>query len=323
MALAGFIVHLIFTPACSAQCEGHGYRECCSGYKWDEIFKNCTKCRPGYFGVNCAQSCAYPSYGDGCQQECKCQREECSVSSGCTGETTTYLHTTKQTTMKTEMSTVNRIFLSTSTITEKDAGIYTSSRSVTQKITSNSPQTLFTTQNFLIMGIFGVGLILLTLCIVFLCKCICRKFSSKRRLRSKTDAKCPNSALEEIHYEEISNISIAQNTGFSYSPLQQNESEDRNKSLQNSSPFLENSLEKSTEKIALDDYENTMNSTVSDPQNQQVPVTDSGSTDLEGYQLPHNSSIDGASGSIEEDCVKEEPYCNERSDYLTVISTKI
>ncbi|XP_061179402.1 uncharacterized protein LOC133188027 [Saccostrea echinata] len=131
MALLSFVVHLIITPSCSAHCEGHGFRECCSGYKWDENFKNCTKCTPGYFGVNCAQSCVYPSYGDGCQQECKCLEEECSVAWGCKEKTTMQLYTTKQTTMKIGMSTENRILVPTSIITGKE-GLNRKGENITQ-----------------------------------------------------------------------------------------------------------------------------------------------------------------------------------------------
>ncbi|XP_061179172.1 uncharacterized protein LOC133187787 isoform X2 [Saccostrea echinata] len=301
-----------------------GFRECCSGYKWDENFKNCTKCIPGYFGVNCAQSCKYPSFGDGCQQECKCREEECSVAWGCTEKITTQLYTTKQTTMKFGMSTENGIFVSI--ITEKGVVNHTSGESVMPKATIKSSDTLFTTRNLLMMGIFGVGLILVTLFVVFTCKFICKKLSSKRRLRLKTNASCPISVQEEIHYEEISNISPLPNTRSSYSPLEQNESEGQNKiiSMQDSKPLLENQLEEFEMEIAKEDYENTINSAVPDPQNQQVPLTVSGLTDLEGYQLPHSTSFEGANGSMEGDHrVMEETHCNEINDYLTVIPHNI
>lgn len=40
-------------------------------------------CPPGYIGINCSIECRFPSYGDHCQSECNCSKENCSVSTGC------------------------------------------------------------------------------------------------------------------------------------------------------------------------------------------------------------------------------------------------
>lgn len=40
-------------------------------------------CKQGYNGPNCAFHCRYPSYGMGCQSECKCEESECNPIAGC------------------------------------------------------------------------------------------------------------------------------------------------------------------------------------------------------------------------------------------------
>lgn len=42
-----------------------------------------TECISGYTGQNCTLKCPYPTYGDNCQQNCKCRKDECDISSGC------------------------------------------------------------------------------------------------------------------------------------------------------------------------------------------------------------------------------------------------
>lgn len=45
-------------------------------------------CSRGYHGNDCAIKCQYPTYGESCQSECKCLKNECHYSQGC------ILHTT-------------------------------------------------------------------------------------------------------------------------------------------------------------------------------------------------------------------------------------
>ena len=41
------------------------------------------ECKPGYAGPNCSFNCPYPLYGDGCQGECECSKDECDYVTGC------------------------------------------------------------------------------------------------------------------------------------------------------------------------------------------------------------------------------------------------
>lgn len=40
-------------------------------------------CLPGYYKTNCSEPCRYPSYGLGCQKECKCTEKSCHHVFGC------------------------------------------------------------------------------------------------------------------------------------------------------------------------------------------------------------------------------------------------
>lgn len=43
-----------------------------------------SECKPGFYGINCSKTCLLPYYGEGCQQECVCSKdEECDISIGC------------------------------------------------------------------------------------------------------------------------------------------------------------------------------------------------------------------------------------------------
>lgn len=40
-------------------------------------------CTPGFSGINCTEKCPFPTYGNRCQMLCKCNKDECDVSTGC------------------------------------------------------------------------------------------------------------------------------------------------------------------------------------------------------------------------------------------------
>ena len=40
-------------------------------------------CEIGFAGLNCATKCFYPSFGRGCQSECKCDKTLCNHVYGC------------------------------------------------------------------------------------------------------------------------------------------------------------------------------------------------------------------------------------------------
>ncbi|XP_061169528.1 uncharacterized protein LOC133178878 [Saccostrea echinata] len=77
---------LLFEGTEALQCLGKsGEFECCNGYMWNDITKDCsTRCPPGYFGVNCTRHCSPGRYGNGCAYQCaECEKTECNVSYGC------------------------------------------------------------------------------------------------------------------------------------------------------------------------------------------------------------------------------------------------
>lgn len=41
-------------------------------------------CLSGFSGMNCTKKCPFPTYGHRCQKLCKCNKEQCDVSTGCT-----------------------------------------------------------------------------------------------------------------------------------------------------------------------------------------------------------------------------------------------
>lgn len=38
---------------------------------------------PGFNGINCTEKCPFPTYGNICQMLCKCNKDQCDVSTGC------------------------------------------------------------------------------------------------------------------------------------------------------------------------------------------------------------------------------------------------
>ena len=46
------------------------------------------ECGPGFSGPNCTILCPYPTYGDGCQGLCDCDKNTCDFSIGCKISTT-------------------------------------------------------------------------------------------------------------------------------------------------------------------------------------------------------------------------------------------
>lgn len=38
---------------------------------------------PGFNGINCTEKCPFPTYGNRCQMLCKCNKDQCDVSTGC------------------------------------------------------------------------------------------------------------------------------------------------------------------------------------------------------------------------------------------------
>lgn len=56
---------------------------CGSDHFYDSLSQRCRECPHGYIGTNCSIQCRFPSYGDRCQFECNCSKEDCNASTGC------------------------------------------------------------------------------------------------------------------------------------------------------------------------------------------------------------------------------------------------
>lgn len=155
----------------------------------------------------------------------------------------------------------------------------------TKEITlSDSSTALFNPKNMLFMAIFVVGLILVTLFIVYLFKMICKRCSAKRDIRCYNKGECPaNSLPESIHYEEISNV-LSLSVDNRYAPLQQSNMDQYAKPLVGPKEH-----EKNTEKnIEHDTFLNSIFTAVN--QDISSDCSESGSTDSKGYQIPLSST---------------------------------
>lgn len=63
---------------------------CCPGLFWNTETSSCENCPIGYHSINCSEICSFPSFGEDCQDICKCDIGLCDFRFGCTkynGET--------------------------------------------------------------------------------------------------------------------------------------------------------------------------------------------------------------------------------------------
>uniref|UniRef100_A0A8W8MCR8 Uncharacterized protein n=1 Tax=Magallana gigas TaxID=29159 RepID=A0A8W8MCR8_MAGGI len=72
-------------------CYGVDGTYCCHGYKWDHSHNMCIPCDKGFNGLNCDTMCQYPTYGQDCQSECKCDVTNCDFVNGCIKPTRRYM----------------------------------------------------------------------------------------------------------------------------------------------------------------------------------------------------------------------------------------
>ncbi|XP_056016763.1 uncharacterized protein LOC125674634 [Ostrea edulis] len=70
------IYHIHFVYVCRSF-------KCCSGFKWDINTEKCLLCEVGYHGINCAERCSFPSFGEECQLFCNCSEVQCNYEKGC------------------------------------------------------------------------------------------------------------------------------------------------------------------------------------------------------------------------------------------------
>ncbi|XP_062577922.1 uncharacterized protein LOC134239795 [Saccostrea cucullata] len=80
-----YLCFMIFSGTGFGQeiCDSNTGPVCCDGYYKDQITGNCTSCKPGYFDFNCSKMCGYPTYGDKCQEICRCNKMFCNFAFGC------------------------------------------------------------------------------------------------------------------------------------------------------------------------------------------------------------------------------------------------
>lgn len=188
-------------------------------------------------------------------------------------------------------------------------------RHSTKEITlSDSSTALFNPKNMLFMAIFVVGLILVTLVVVFLFRMICKRCSAKRECYNKSE--CPaNSLPESIHYEEISNV-LSLSVDNRYAPLQQSNMDQYVKPLVGPKEH-----EKNTEKnIEHDTFLNSIFTAVN--QDISSDCSESGSTDSKGYQIPLSSTRGLNEQSMTANLIVVTAIDNSENngDYLTVLN---
>ncbi|XP_052679833.1 multiple epidermal growth factor-like domains protein 10 [Crassostrea angulata] len=178
------------------QCEGDGLK-CCLDEEWDEFLGKCRSCKPGYFSFNCNQTCKLPFYGIGCQSKCDCPDDKCDFAKGCPEKETSgdvYIPDDVKDSSTTSFTMETMGNLTNDMKRDKDSILLEHSR------------TWFSTKNISILIFSVVGLILITIAILFTRKVILKIYSERRR---KKCYECPTDRLSEpVHYEVISNIVV-------------------------------------------------------------------------------------------------------------------
>lgn len=170
--------------------------KCCFDEEWDEYLGKCKSCKPGYYKFNCNHTCQLPHFGYGCQSTCDCPDDECDFANGCPKKETSegvYLQDVKD--------------LSATPFTMDTLGnLTTDLRGAKDSMLLEHLRAWFSTNNISILIVSIVGLILITVAILFTRKVIRNTFSKRRR---KNCYECPNDRLSEpVHYEMISNIVV-------------------------------------------------------------------------------------------------------------------
>lgn len=187
----------------------------------------------------------------------------------------------------------------------------------TKEITlSDSSTALFNPKNMLFMAIFVVGLILVTLVIVYLFRMICKRCSAKRDVKCYNKGECPaNNLPESIHYEEISNV-VSLIVDNRYAPLQQSNMDQYVKPLVGPKEHEQN-----TEKnIVHDTFINSIFTAVN--RDISSDCSESGSTDSKGYQIPLSSTKGLNEQSVTANLIVVAATDNSENngDYLTVLN---
>nr|XP_022290787.1 multiple epidermal growth factor-like domains protein 11 isoform X2 [Crassostrea virginica] len=78
-----YIFYLVYVLVKSEFCKSPEGLVCCDGSRMNINGTGCIACEIGFAGLNCATKCFYPSFGRGCQSECKCDETLCNHVYGC------------------------------------------------------------------------------------------------------------------------------------------------------------------------------------------------------------------------------------------------
>ncbi|XP_052677053.1 multiple epidermal growth factor-like domains protein 10 [Crassostrea angulata] len=190
------ILVFVLAETGATQCEGDGIK-CCSDGKWDEFLGKCKSCKPGYFGLNCNQTCPLPFYGIGCQHKCDCPDDKCDFVKGCPE---------KETSEDIYIQDDVKDSSATSFTLEITGNVTIDVTGANESILLDHFRTWFSTKNISILIVSVVGLILITIAILFTRKVILKIYSKRQR---KQCYECPSDRLSEpVHYEVISNIVV-------------------------------------------------------------------------------------------------------------------
>ncbi|XP_052676665.1 uncharacterized protein LOC128158033, partial [Crassostrea angulata] len=154
-------------------------------------------CKPGYFSFNCNQTCKLPFYGIGCQHKCDCPDDKCDFAKGCPE---------KETSEDIYIQDDVKDSSATSFTLEITGNVTIDVTGANESILLDHFRTWFSTKNISILIVSVVGLILITISILFTRKVILKIYFKRQRKKSY---ECPNDRLSEpVHYEVISNIVV-------------------------------------------------------------------------------------------------------------------
>lgn len=159
----------------------------------------------------------YPYFGVGCQQNCSCRKEQCDLSVGCStmGNKTVKMDSkTSEMDIKTAEMDTKTFEMDSKTAEMDNKTVEMDNKNVEiskpkETLFQDILGTLFNTNSMAIMVVFVVGLILITLMIVFAYKQIRKKCSQRCILNCHNKEKLPDDSMQEpVHYEEILNITV-------------------------------------------------------------------------------------------------------------------
>ena len=179
-------------------------------------------------------------------------------------------------------------------------------------------QSCFTKDVILILCSCGVGLVFLTLAIVFACKFVCKKYISARE---NVHISASDVYQQPIHYQEVMESERLSADPASYNPLQQTVVNEQTNSV-NSSNKSEYSQEYRNDKC----YYNVQLQRIASADMDPIPpsVYKSTATDTDGYEYPpfYDSTVNSEITPmmpLGKNYFKNNSKIDQGSVYLTVI----